>query len=300
MKNKFRTKYSSSLPIIILIFLALIWGSSFILIKRGLDTFSPDQVGTLRIAFAFVVLLPIAIKYLNKHFKGNWFKFFLFGLISNLMPAVLFSIAETSLSSSLTGILNALTPMFTLLIGAISFGAGFNKSQVTGLIIGFAGSVILTFVGSEGGLGSFNFYAVYVVIATVCYGIGANMVKKYFSKVNSLILTSLALFTIGPFSLIYLLSTDFLWKLSNTEGAWASFGYIFILGAVGTALALIFFNKLIQNTTPVFASTVTYLIPIVAVIWGIIDGESLFPLHFLGMTMIIAGVYVVNMKRSKS
>ncbi len=277
-----------------MVFLSIIWGSSFILIKKGLDVFPAEQVGTIRVVFAFIVMLPIALKHFQAIYKTRWKKIFILGMVANLIPALLFALAQTKISSSLTGILNSLTPIFTLIIGTISFKAVIKREQVWGLIISFTRSISLSFISSKGNLGSFNYYALFVIAATICYGVGVNMIKHYFQKVNSVVLTSLAMFSIGPFALIFLLTTDFTFRIANVEGAMLSLLYLFILGAVGTALALVLFNRLIQITSPVFASTVTYLIPIVAVIWGIIDGESLFLLHFIGMILIILGVYIVN------
>jgi drug/metabolite transporter (DMT)-like permease len=285
---------SKSYPIIILLFLSFIWGSSFILIKRGLDVFSPLQVGSIRVSFAFILLLPFALKYIKSVFRLKWKQIIIYGLLANFIPAILFAFAETGLSSSLTGILNSLTPMFTLLIGAMFFGISIHKQQTVGLAAGFVGSFLLSFIGSGGDFGSFNFYALFVVAATVCYGVSSNLVIRYFRKIDSLALTALAFFSLGGFALIYLLSSDFIYKMHNVDGAWTSLSYLFILSAFGTALALILFNRLIQVTTAVFASTVTYLIPITAVVWGIMDGEELYALHFVGMGLIIIGVYVVN------
>ena len=289
-----KLKKSKFLPIIILFILSIIWGSSFILIKKGLEAFPPEQVGTIRVVFAFIVMLPIALKHLATIYKQYWKKIFALGMVANLIPALLFAVAQTGISSSLTGILNSLTPIFTLIIGAIAFSMGINRGQVWGLLISFIGSIALSFIGSQGNLGSFNFYALFVIGATICYGIGGNMIKYYFQKINSIALTSLAMFSIGPFALIFLFTTDFTYRVANIDGALLSLFYLFILGAVGTAFALVLFNKLIQITSAVFGSTVTYLIPIVAVIWGIVDGESLFLLHFVGMALIILGVYIVN------
>lgn len=289
-------KYSehNALPFILLILLGIIWGSSFILIKKGLEVFSPLQVGTIRIFFAYLVILPIAIINLKKYFRQDWLKFFLVGMLGNFIPAILFAFAETGISSSLAGILNALTPIFTLIVGVIAFSLGMNKYQTAGLVLGFIGSGALSFIGSGGHFGTFNYYALFVIIATLCYGININLLKKFFPRFNSIVLTSLAMFSIGPFSIIYLLFSDFISILSSNDSALLALFYLFLLGAIGTSLALVLFNKLIQITTPVFASTVTYIIPIAAVIWGIIDGEYLHIIHFAGMALIISGVYIVN------
>lgn len=289
-------KYSDhkALPIFLLMLLGLIWGSSFILIKKGLIAFTPLQVGTIRIMFASLVLSPIAFRKLRYHFAADWKKFLAVGLIGNFFPAILFAYAETGITSSLAGILNALTPMFTLVVGALFFATRISKWQSIGLLVGFGGSVALSFIGSEGGLGSFNHFAGAVIVATLGYGININLLKVWFPKLNSVILTSLAMFSIGPFAIIYLLTTDFISVVLTNDAAMMSLFYLFLLGVVGTSFALILFNKLIQITTPVFASTTMYIIPIAAVMWGIIDNEALYPIHFLGMIAIITGVYIVN------
>ncbi|MDD3557137.1 MAG: DMT family transporter [Melioribacteraceae bacterium] len=290
----FRYSDHKALPFILLILLGIIWGSSFILIKKGLEVFPPLQVGTIRIFFAYIVILPIALIKLRAYFAKEWRKFLLVGLLGNFFPAILFAVAETGLSSSLAGILNALTPIFTLIVGVMAFSAKINKYQTRGLFFGFIGSGALSFIGSGGNFGTFNYYALFVIAATLLYGININLLKKYFPHLNSIILTSLAMFTIGPLAIIYLLFSDFFVILSTNESAPLALLYLFILGAVGTSLALVLFNKLIQITTPVFASTVTYIIPIAAVLWGIIDGEFLSIAHFAGMALIISGVYIVN------
>lgn len=289
-------KYLST---IILTTLSIIWGSSFILIKKSLVGFSAGQVGALRMIFAFIVLFPVALPRLKKINLKQYKFLFLVGLTANLFPAFLFAEAETGLESGLTGVLNSLTPMFTLIVGLIVFKNKLHWGELLGLIIGLIGSVGLSFVGSSGKFSSMNFYALLVVAATICYGISANIIKVHLNDFNPKVLTSVSIFTIAPFAIIYLLTTDFFTQFQNTSETWTSLGAVFILGAVGTAFALILFNRLIQTTSAVSATSVTYLIPIVAVLWGIIDGESFFPLHLVGMVLIIAGVYFVTKANTK-
>lgn len=285
------------LSYIILVFAAFIWGTSFILIKRGLDAFDAGQVGTLRITFAFLALSPMAIKHLPGLFRKKWKIFFLVGLISNLIPALLFAKAETELPSAITGILNSLTPLFTFLIALMVFKVNLRPVQIVGLVVGFAGTLGLSFIENTGYLGSINYYVFYVIIATICYGIGVNLIKTYFNDISSIAITALSLFAVGPIAIIYLFTTDFVSRVSTHPDAVSSLFYIAILGIVGTAFALILFNKVIQMTSAVFASTVTYLIPIFAIFWGLFDGEVLVFYHFVGMALIIAGVLLVNLKR---
>jgi drug/metabolite transporter (DMT)-like permease len=299
MKN-LKEKLSNEGPIlswILLITLAVIWGSSFILIKKGLVSFSPLQVGTLRISFAFLVMLPFAVKSLTTTFKQYWKKILVIGFFSNLFPAYLFATAETGISSSLAGILNALTPIMTFLAGVFFFSTNIKILQVVGLLVGFVGSFALSFINSVGGLGEFNHYALFVVLATMMYGFSGNFIKKYLFGIHPVTLTALAMFTVGPLSIIILLSSDFIVRLSIDDSAMVSLGYIFLLGAIGTAFALVLFNRLIQRTTAVFASSVTYLIPITAVVWGILDGENFFVLHIFGMGFIIMGIYLINKRK---
>jgi len=287
-------KQRQSFPILVLIFLSLIWGSSFILIKKGLLAYSPLQVGTLRILFASIVLLPIAIKNMSSIIKIHWKKLFLLGLISNLIPAILFATAETEMSSSLAGMLNALTPVMTTIVGVLFYKSKISMPIALGLAIGFAGSFVLSFVGGSGELGNFNFYALFVILATLLYGISGNMVKEYVKTFNPVVLVSLATLLTAPISLVILFSSDFTTRITSHPDALLSLLSIFILGSIGTAFALAIFNKLIKSTSAVFASSSTYLIPIVAIGWGILDGESLFPLHFVGMALIIVGIIILN------
>jgi len=287
------------LPFILLGTLALIWGSSFILIKKGLIAFEPLEVGALRIFIAYLTLLPIAIQYLREYYKTKWKKYLLLGIVGNLIPASLFPIAETGLASSLAGILNSLTPIFTLVVGAIFFSTKVKKLQSLGLFIGLIGSVLLSLVGKKGNLGEFNSYALIVIAATLCYGFSSNMIKKFFPEVNTIILTSLTMFSIGPAALSYLVIHRTFIKIISTPEGLTSLGYISILAILGTAFALILFNRLIQITSAVFASTVTYLIPIMALIWGISDGEKIYPLHLLSMIIILSGVFIVNKRTGK-
>lgn len=282
---------------IMLISLSLIWGSSFILIKRGLEILSPGEVGALRIVSAGVFLTPFALSRLKKVEKTDWRFLLSVGFVGSLLPAFLFAIAQTQLPSSITGVLNALTPIFTILIGLFIYKVRQSRRVFAGIAIGFVGTTILIMARSTGEL-AINAYALLVVMATLFYGTNLNIIKNHLQHLKALTITSVSLMMVGPMAAFYLFGyTDFTYKLSHVEGAWLSASYILILGVVGTALALIIFNNLVQITTPVFTSSVTYIIPIVAVIWGLLDGEELIWLHYLGMAGIITGVYITNYRR---
>lgn len=279
---------------IILIALALTWGSSFILMKRGLEVFSSEQVASMRIFIAFLFLSPLVFWHVKKSLLKHWKGYIGMGVIGNLIPAFLFTKAETGLSSSLTGSLNSLTPLFTLLVGVILYRQKTGWMNVLGIIIGFVGATGLTMVGKENGMDNELLYIFYVVMATVCYALSVNIIKQYLSGVDSLTATVWALLFIGPVAGCYLFTTDFVEKLTNVPGAWQSLGYTSILAIFGTALSVIVFNTLIKNTNTLFASSVTYLIPIVAMGWGIFDNEAVSVWHFAWIGLILLGVYLVN------
>ena len=288
-------KNPQALSWILLIILSLIWGSSFILIKKGLQVFSAMEVGALRIAAASVFLAPIAIGRFYRIKRQHLLLLLEVGFVGSLGPAFFFAIAQTQIPSSLTGVLNALTPMFVALVGVLFFKQHFQKNKILGLAIGFLGTVILILSGSAGQFSHINYYALFVVLATICYGFNLNIIKTYLADLKSLTITSVSLLFVAPASLILLFFfTDFTTKMQTVEGAWLAFGYIATLGVVGTAIALILFNHLVKITTPVFTSSVTYLIPIVAVIWGLLDDESLYTAHYAGMAAILLGVYLIN------
>lgn len=295
-----RLKHQKLLPWLLLFILALIWGSSFILIKKGLVAFSAGEVGSIRILTASLFLLPLALPRLKGLKARQWKLLLLTGLLGNFFPAFLFAIAQTQLSSSLTGVLNALTPLFVLLIGALFFVQKIELKSGIGLFVGFIGTAFLVLTGAPGHVGDINYYAFFVVLATICYGINLNLIKHYFKALTAVEITSISLFLVGPIAGIYLFAgTNFIDNMATNDAAWLSFFYVSLLGVLGTAIALILFNHLVKLTTPVFTSFVTYLIPIVAVIWGVLDGEVLFTGHYLGMVAIIAGVFIATWKKKK-
>ena len=284
---------------ITLIILTVIWGSSYILIKKGLVVFPPMQLASIRIAFAFLAMAGIAAYNFKKIPPKKRKIILIAGLAGNFFPAYLYAFAQTNVNSSIAGIINSLTPLFTLLIAVTIVKVKVTRLQMLGILMGFTGCVGLSLVNNTGGLGQINLYFLLIVLATFLYGVNINLIKSKLSDIDSLLMTSCAMMFIGPFSIAYLLTTDFITLTTEHPGGWEAMGYIALLGITGTALALFLFNRLIQNTGPVFASTVTYLMPVVALIWGVIDGEQLFPLHFVGMALIIFGVYITN-KRART
>lgn len=283
-------------PYLILLVLSFIWGSSFILMKRGLEVFSPVQVGAYRLSIAGLALLPIVIRHWGPFLKSKLKYFAIVGLVGNGIPAFLFATAQTKLNSSTAGALNALTPLFTLLIGVWLFQNRLTLSKTLGVVIGLLGALILILLRANGLAEPHWAYGLLIVLATVMYGTSVNTVGKYLRDVRPMVTAAVPLVLAATPSVVLLFSTDFVARLDQ-PGAWSALGYISILGLLGSAASLVAFNKLIQITSPIFASTTTYLMPIVALFWGLLDGEALGWPQFLGMLSILIGIWLVNRKR---
>jgi len=285
----------------ILVVLTIVWGSSFILIKRGLEDpqgnpiFSPEQVGALRIFLAGLTLFPIAILQFKKILKKHHFWLFIVGLIGNTIPAFLFAIAETKVESAIAGMLNGTTPIFAFIISVIIFKVNFSRLNILGIAIGFIGTVGLVYFGAARDWSSLN-YMLLLVFATICYGASVNMMKMKLKEVKPITITAVSLGYMAIPCLIYLSTTNFVEVMTTNENANMAFLYVVILSVVGTTAALVLFNYLVKRESVLFASSVTYLIPIVAILWGIWDGEELYGLQIAMILVILAGVFLVNKK----
>jgi drug/metabolite transporter (DMT)-like permease len=274
-----------------LLVLALIWGSSFILIKKGLVGLTAFQLGSLRIIFAALFLLLIGFKSLLKIPSHQWKYIALTSVFGTFVPAYLFAIAQTQIDSSVSSILNSLTPLNTLLIGALAFGIQFRRSQVFGVLIGLVGSALLILNGAIHHPEQNYYYAILVVIASMCYAVNVNLLKKHLSDLPPLsITTGNFLILLFP-ALGILFFTDF-FDVVQVEKVQHSLLFILVLGVVGTGIANVIFFKLIQISSPVFATSVTYLIPVVAFFWGLLDHEMLTPVQGIGAFVILIGVYL--------
>ena len=277
--------------------LAVIWGSSFILIKKGLISLQPDHVGSLRILAAAAVLTPIAIKRIPRVGKRHVWKLLSVGLAGSFIPAFLFAIAQTRIDSAIAGVLNAVTPLWVLIIGIVFFFQKLNVRVLLGLLLGFVGTAVLVLANQKGEFG-LNLFGLYVVGATICYGVNLNLIKYKMADLDAVTITSIALAMVGPLALIHLLvMTDFVQVAQQGGHAYISIGAIVLLGVMSTAVALVMFNKLVQITNPIFTSSVTYLIPIVAILWGLLDGEVLNSTQIFGMLLILVGVFVTNQRK---
>jgi len=276
--------------------LALIWGSSFILMKRGLTAFRPDQVASIRMLVACLASLPLAFSRL-RHIKWESAKYMaVVGIVGSGIPAFLFATAQTRISSYLAGMLNALTPVFTLILGSVFFHSKFTGRQIAGVMIGFVGAAGLVFVRSGGGISADAGFAFLIVVATCCYGISVNTIKTFLAGQDTLLISSVSLLAVGiPYG-IYLFTTDFIERLLTFPQAGVAFASLATLSIFGTALSNILYFQLVKTAGPLFASAVTYLMPVIALAWGIADGEMLHPLHLFAMLAILAGVGLISWK----
>jgi len=278
---------------IYLIILSIIWGSSFILIKKSLLGLTPYQLGALRTIITGIILLVAGFYSLKEIPKDKWKWLFISGLLGSFIPAFFFAIAETEIDSAVTSILNSLVPLNTILLGFAVFKITSTKRQVLGVIIGFIGTAILITKGSELNPNQNYYYAIFVIASTLMYATNVNIIKRYLQDIRPLaIAAGNYVFILIP-ALIVLFFTDFFKTETFQHPEFInSIIFVTILSVFGTAMAKVIFNKLVQISTPVFASSVTYIMPVVALIWGILDGESFSLIQGLATLIILAGVYL--------
>lgn len=277
--------------------LSVIWGSSFILMKEGLKNLTSYQVASLRIVSSGIVLLPILAKGIKEIPVKKWPVVFLSGALGSLIPAYLFCLAEMGISSSLAGTLNSLTPIFAIISGAVLFHSKPTSRHWVGVFIAFIGCLLLFFSQTDLGIGDHPFYILLIILATLSYGINANLVYHYLRSIPALQIVSLSLFLNALPALIVLVSSGF-FSLKFTDKALAgSMGFSILLGIMSTSLASVLYYRLIKMSGAIFSSMTTYGIPFVAIIWGLIFGEKIGILQVFGLSVILIGVYYANKKR---
>jgi len=281
-----------------LVILSLIWGSSYILIKKGLTGLTPIQLGSLRVIVTTIIIAPIGyqkIKHIPRQ-KMKWVA--LSAFVGSFFPAYLFAFAETEISSSITAVMVSLTPLFTLLISVFVFGEELLKKQVFGVLIGFTGIIVL--INNELFSSSFNIlYIMFIVLAAFCYAINANVLKYKLSNIPALGIVFMSfLFMFIP-AFIILCFSDFPFSdFASDPLIIESIIYIVILALFGTAIAKVLYIKLLAISTPVFSVSTTYLMPVVAIFWGLLDGEEFKLTQFTGTAIILLGVYLVTKKKA--
>lgn len=284
---------------ILLALLSLIWGSSFILIKKSLDHFNPYEVGALRVLIAGLVLLPVAIKNIRKFPKKNVKWLILAAITGNFIPMFLFPIAETEVSSSIAGIINSMMPIFVIIVGALLWKFETTKRQIIGVLISFSGACILAFSGGEGG--EFKLIPILLLLlATLLYAISTTTVKSKLSDIPAKILSAFVFSFVLIFpSFIALVFAGFFNELKMDNNLLVGLGFVSLLSVFGTGLAMMLNYRLLSVSTPLFASTVTLLMPIVAIIWGILDGEKLTIMQGFGGVIILAGLIFLRQMPAK-
>jgi len=286
---------SNSNKWIYLAVLAVIWGSSFILIKRGLVALAPTQVASLRMLVSWLALVPLVIHRFKEVKKRDYRYILATGLLGNGIPAFLFAFAQTRVNSSLAGMLNTLTPVFVVIVGFFIFKIRFHVSHILGIIAGLTGAVILIYNGTADDIFSGEIrYGLLIVAATICYSFSVTIIRHNLHHIDAVLITGFALFIAGIPCGIYLFTTDFLSRFASHQHTWMSFFSIVILAVMSTSFSTILFNKLIKVTSALYASSVTYLIPVMALVWGLLDGETISWIQLLGLVIILSGIYLIN------
>lgn len=296
---------SSKLKYVYLVILSLIWGSSFILIKKALGqtdsglTLQPLQVGAIRTIISGVILVLIGYKSFLKTDKKYYGWLFVSGLLGTFFPAFLFAYAQTEIDSAISAILNSTVPLITLILGAVLFGIAFSRIQLTGVIIGLIGAIGLVLAGMENNPDQNYLFAGLVFIACACYATNVNIIKRYLQDVKPLAIATGNFIFIVPLALGVFFFADGHSLEFESEAVLESLGYILVLCLFGTVAAKIMFNKLVQLTSPVFASSVTYLMPVVGLSWGMLDGEEFNVWQVLATAVIIFAVILVTRNKKQ-
>ena len=284
---------------IYLVILSVIWGSSYILIKKTLIGLTPLQLGSLRVIFTFIVLLIIGFNSLKKIPKDKWKWIFATGYIGSFFPSFFFAFAQTEIDSGVAAILNSLTPLATLIIGVGFYKFIIDSKQIIGVIIGLIGSFFLIYEGSTINPDQNFLFVGFIMVASICYATSVNMLKYHLQDIPA---TSIALgnfLCILPPAVILLFYSGFMdINIKESPEVQNALFYIIILSIFGSAFAKILFNKFIQIASPVFASSVTYTLPIVAIMWGFLDGETISLRQFFATAIILVGVFLANKQKS--
>jgi len=282
---------------IYLFLLSGIWGSSYILIKKGLVGLSPIQLSCFRIVITSFILVFFGLRHVKNLSRDQWKWLFVTGFFGTFFPTFLFAYSETKINSSVVAVLNGLTPLFTLFIAVLFFGYTFRKLQFLGVAVGLLGTVML--INDEYSSKSFSNanYSLLVLIASLCYGFNVNILKYKLKGVSSIGIAIGNFLAITPPALILLVLSDFSWNtFYKEEDIITSLLFVFILASMGTALAKVMFNELVTISSPVFSVSTTYLLPIVAIGWGMLDGESFGVSKFLSAFIILLGIYLITKK----
>ena len=278
--------------------LSIIWGSSFILIKKGLNGLTAFQLGSIRILFTGFFLLAFRFKAIKQIEKKQYIWIVLTALLGTFIPVYCFALAETQIDSAIASILNSLTPLNTLIFGYFVFNITFYKRQLLGVVVGLTGTLLLIANSADINPDQNYWYSLFVIAASVCYAFNVNVIKKHLQDVSAMSIAVGNFFVLMIPAVIVLIFTDFFNQQTlNSTTTYTALGYVAILSLFGTAIAKVMFNKLVQISSPIFSSSVTYTIPIIALFWGILDGEQFGYQQLIATSLILLGVYLANRKK---
>lgn len=280
-----------------LIVLSVIWGTSFILIKKGLVGLTQIQLGSLRTVLTAIILFSVGLPSLKQIKKLQWKWIGLSALFGTFFPAFLFAFAQKHIDSAVASILNSLTPLATAVLGYLVFSIYTTRRQMIGVFIGLLGSIMLIMAGAHINPDQNHWYGILVLVASVGYALNVNILKKYLNELSPLAIATGNFVVIVIPALLILIGTGYFDEIWTVPEVQVSTGYIAILALFGTALAKILFNKMIQISSPVFASSVTYTMPVVAVLWGIFDGERFGWYQAISALIVLLGVYLANQRK---
>ena len=246
---------------------------------------------------AALFLLSFGFKSL-KQIQKKHYKYIVYtALLGTFFPSFLFAFAVNRIDSSIAAILNSLTPFYTLIFGVLLFSFPFRKNQFTGIIIGLIGTLLLIIKSADINPSQNYWFSILIVIASIGYALNVNIVKKHLNDISalSIVTGNFLLLLVPAFFVLY--ASNFFTDFQPIETKLSALGYIALLAVIGTGIAKIIYNKMVHIASPIFASSVTYLIPVVAVFWGVLDGEELNGMQLLAAFIILFGVYLLN--RSK-
>ncbi len=278
-----------------LFLLSIIWGSSYILIKRGLIGLTPIQLGSIRIVFSTFFLILMGYKSLKGLSRYQWKWLVITGFIGTFFPSFFFAFAQQHIDSAVAAIMNSLTPIFTLLIGMFFFATKILTRQYVGVLLGFVGSVGLIWGGTQINASQPTGYVLLIMCASMCYAVNIYFLKHKLADVSPMAMTLGNFIAILPPAVVLLFFTDLLSvkNIQNPE-VLTSLGFIALLAFFGTAIAKVMFNRFIKMASAVFASSVTYTLPIIALFWGTLDGEQISRLQLLATAIILVGVSLAH------
>ncbi|MGB0198720.1 MAG: DMT family transporter [Flavobacteriaceae bacterium] len=279
--------------------LSLVWGSSYILIKKGLESLTPLQLGSLRLLITTISLLPFGYKSLRNLSRYQWKWLAITAYVGTFFPAFFFAFAQQHIDSAIAAILNALTPLLTVVIGVVFFGVSVLRKQYWGVALGLLGSAGLIWGGIQLNPDFRMGYALLILCASACYATNIHFIKIHLQQVGAMAITLGNFVMMAPLALFILLPSGFFdGKLLTDPKVHTSLVYVAVLAILGSAIAKYLFNQFVKFSSAVFASSVTYTLPIVALFWGVADGERISMLQIMATAVILVGVYLSHKKRA--